>query len=67
MNSSVYRDKWVRDYSVYYDESGVQEERREKVRLYPNKIGWHSVLSHGNYGPYGPTKCVCHVYTMAGR
>lgn len=47
-----HKDKWVRDYSVYYDESGVQEERRETVRLYPNKIGWHSIESYGNYGPY---------------
>ncbi|MDU6772946.1 MAG: histone deacetylase, partial [Veillonella sp.] len=35
-----HKDRWVRDYSVYYDESGVQEERRETVRLYPDKIGW---------------------------
>ena len=34
-----HKDSWVRDYSVYYDESGVQEERRETVRLYPDKIG----------------------------
>ena len=52
MNSSVTRIEWVRDYSVYYDESGVQEERRETVRLYPDKIGWHSIESYGNYGPY---------------
>ena len=47
-----HKDSWVRDYSVYYDESGVQEERRETVRLYPDKIGWHSIESYGNYGPY---------------
>ena len=47
-----HKDRWVRDYSVYYDESGVQEERRETVRLYPDKIGWHSIESYGNYGPY---------------
>lgn len=34
-----HKNRWVRDYSVYYDESGVQEERRETVRLYPDKIG----------------------------
>ena len=45
-------DRWVRDYSVYYDESGVQEQRREIVRLYDNKVGWHSIESYGNYGPY---------------
>ena len=28
-----HKDSWVCDYSVYYDESGVQEERRETVRL----------------------------------
>ena len=47
-----HKDRWVRDYSVYYDESGVQEERREIVRLYPDKIGWHSIESYGNHGPY---------------
>ena len=47
-----HKDRWVRDYSVYYDESGVQEERRETVRLYPDKIGWHSIESYGNYGPH---------------
>ncbi len=47
-----HKDRWVRDYSVYYDESGVQEERRETVRLYSDKIGWHSIESYGNYGPY---------------
>ena len=40
-----HKDRWGRDYSVYYDESGVQEERRETVRLYPDKIGWHSIES----------------------
>ena len=45
-------DRWVHDYSVYYDESGVQEQRRETVRLYEDKIGWHSIESYGNYGPY---------------
>ena len=43
-----HKDIWVRDYSVYYDESGVQEERRETVRLYPDKIGWPSIESYGN-------------------
>ena len=43
-----HKDIWVRDYSVYYDESGVQEERRETVRLYPDKIGGHSIESYGN-------------------
>ena len=47
-----HKDRWVRDCSVYYDESGVQEERREIVRLYPDKIGWHSIESYGNHGPY---------------
>ena len=45
---------------MYYDETGVQEERLEKVRMYENKVGWHSVLSHGQYGPYGPQS----VYAM---
>ena len=31
-----HKNRWVRDYSVYYEESGVQEERRETVRLYPD-------------------------------
>lgn len=47
-----HKERWVRDYSVYYDESGVQEQRRETVRLYDNKVGWHSIESYGNYGPY---------------
>ena len=55
-----HKDRWVRDYSVYYDESGVQEERRETVRLYPDKIGWHSIESYGNYGPYAKQR----VYAM---
>ncbi len=49
-------DIWSNRYNVYYDETGVQEERLEKVRMYENKVGWHSVLSHGQYGPYGPSK-----------
>ena len=38
---------------MYYDETGVQEERLERVRMYEDKVGWHSVLSRGQYGPYG--------------
>lgn len=53
-------DIWSNRYNVYYDETGVQEERLEKVRMYENKVGWHSVLSHGQYGPYGPQS----VYAM---
>ena len=45
---------------MYYDETGVQEERLEKVRMYDDKVGWHSVLSRGQYGPYGPQS----VYAM---
>ena len=45
---------WSNRYNVYYDETGVQEERLEKVRMYEDKVGWHSVLSRGQYGPYGP-------------
>ena len=33
-------DRWVHDYSVYYDESGVQEQRRETVRLYEHRVLW---------------------------
>ena len=53
-------DVWSNHYNVYYDETGVQEERLEKVRMYENKVGWHSVLSRGQYGPYGPQS----VYAM---
>ena len=53
-------DIWSNRYNVYYDETGVQEERLEKMRMYENKVGWHSVLSHGQYGPYGPQS----VYAM---
>ena len=53
-------DVWSNHYNVYYDETGVQEERLEKVRMYEDKVGWHSVLSRGQYGPYGPQS----VYAM---
>ena len=53
-------DVWSNHYNVYYDETGVQEERLEKVRMYKDKVGWHSVLSRGQYGPYGPQS----VYAM---
>ena len=53
-------DIWSNRYNVYYDETGVQEERLEKVRMYDDKVGWHSVLSRGQYGPYGPQS----VYAM---
>ena len=53
-------DIWSNRYNVYYDETGVQEERLERVRMYEDKVGWHSVLSRGQYGPYGPQS----VYAM---
>ena len=48
-----HKDRWTHSYSVYYDESGVREERLETVRLYEHKIGWHSIESYGSHGPYG--------------
>ena len=30
------------------------------MRIYEDKVGWHSVLSRGQYGPYGPQS----VYAM---
>ncbi len=56
-------DFWRERRNVYYDESGIREERDETIRLYPNepgRLGWHSVLSSGRGGPYGPQS----VYTM---
>lgn len=46
-------DRWTRSYGVYYDESGIQEERFETVRLYDDKVGWHSIESSSYDGPYG--------------
>lgn len=52
-----HKNRWVRDYSVYYDESGIQEERRETVRLYPDKIGWHSIEPMVIMGPMQSKVC----------
>ena len=49
-------DLWRHQRSVYYDETGIQEERVEAIRLYPDqpgRLGWHKVESIGRGGPYG--------------
>ena len=46
-------DRWTRRYGVYYDESGISESRFETVRIYGNKVGWHSIESQSSDGPYG--------------
>lgn len=53
-------DIWQQEHSVYYDETGISEDRLEKVRLYPNKVGWHSIESRSLHGPYGKQQ----VYAM---
>lgn len=44
---------WVRKRSIYYDETGITERQDEKIRLYPDSVGWHSVLSTSQDGPFG--------------
>lgn len=42
--------------SLYYDETGIEESRREAIRLYPGqagRLGWRQVESIGRGGPYG--------------
>lgn len=46
-------DYWQSQRSLYYDESGITESREEKIRLYPDAVGWHSIMSRGQDGPYG--------------
>lgn len=53
-------ERWTHNYAVYYDETGIYEERVETVRLYPHKVGWHSIVSNSTGGPFGAQR----VYAM---
>lgn len=53
-------DRYHDSYSVYYDETGISEQRKETVRIYPDKLGWHSIESSSNGGPFGRQ----HVYAV---
>lgn len=47
---------WTKSRSLYYDETGIEESRREAIRLYPGqagRLGWRQVESIGRGGPYG--------------
>lgn len=46
-------DYWRRSRSIFYDESGIMEKQEEAIRLYPDSLGWHSILSSSKTGPYG--------------
>lgn len=47
-------DYWERSRSIYYDETGIQEKQQERIRLYPDQLGWHSIYSSSYDGPFGP-------------
>ncbi len=53
-------DRYHDSYSVYYDETGISERRKETVRIYPDKLGWHSIESSSTGGPFGHQ----HVYAV---
>lgn len=53
-------DYWTDRHQIYYDETGISEQRSERIRLYPDKVGWHSIDSSSYHGPYGAQ----HVFTM---
>ena len=46
-------DYWHDQRQVYYDETGISEYRQETIRLYPDKVGWHSIDSRSDRGPFG--------------
>lgn len=47
---------WMCERGIYYDETGIQEIQKEKIRLYDDSLGWHSIISSSNHGPYGYQK-----------
>lgn len=53
-------DYWTDRHQIYYDETGISEQRSERIRLYPDKVGWHSIDSSSYHGPYGAQ----HVFAM---
>lgn len=44
---------WTNAQSIYYDETGIRERQEEKIRLYSDTLGWHSILSSSYDGPFG--------------
>lgn len=51
-----YGSMWYNSRAIYYDETGIQEERKESIRLYPQepyRLGWRLVESTSRQGPYG--------------
>ncbi len=46
-------DYWHDQHQIYYDETGISEYRKETIRLYPDKVGWHSIDSRSDGGPFG--------------
>ncbi len=44
---------WHQSRRIYYDETGIFEKQEERIRLYPDQLGWHSILSSSTGGPYG--------------
>lgn len=47
---------WYNRRAVYYDETGIAEDREERIRLYPHephRLGWRVVESISRNGPYG--------------
>lgn len=55
-----YGDWWTRRRSIYYDESGIQEQQEERISLYKDSLGWHGIYSTSLNGPYG----IQRVYTV---
>lgn len=53
-------DYWHETRHLYYDETGITEHREEKIRLYPQRLGWHSIYSSSQSGPFGSQR----VYAM---
>lgn len=51
-------DFWQDRRQIYYDETGISEYRDEKIRLYPDKVGYMSIDSRSDGGPFGSQ----HVY-----
>lgn len=44
---------WTNSRNIYYDETGIHERQEERIRLYPDTLGWHSIVSSSHGGPFG--------------
>lgn len=53
---SLLGDYWTRTRNIYYDETGIFEQQEEKIKLYEDSLGWHSVISSSSQGPHGYQK-----------